>query len=446
MTALVDWLVDTPDIVSIRTAVADLNGQARGKRVPVGYAAHLADNGARMPLSALNLDIRGDDISDSPLVFATGDADGVLRPTDRGFLPIPWLETPAALLPMWMFQEDGQAFAGDPRHALDQVLARYAARGWQPICAAELEFTLLDASSGTLQPPERHKSAGRATGGHILSLAELDEFEAFFAELHAGADAMGIAPVATTSEAGRGQFEVSLGHCPAMKAADDTFFFKMLVRGLARKHGMSATFMAKPYGDDAGNGLHTHVSVVDRDGRNVFDNGGASGSDILLASVAGCLRAMADSTLIFAPHANSYDRLVPGAHAPTGIAWAYENRTTAIRVPGGSSQARRFEHRVAGGDANPYLLFAAVLGAAVAGVDKGLSPPAPIAGNAYEQTLPSIPGTWADSVERFETSELLPDFLPVMLIENFTRTKRQEMRVFANLSDQERHRLYLDTV
>ncbi|MEM9032533.1 MAG: glutamine synthetase family protein, partial [Pseudomonadota bacterium] len=229
-------------------------------------------------------------------------------------------------------------------------------------------------------------------------------------------------------------------------AADDTFLFKMLVRGLARKHGMSATFMAKPYGDDAGNGLHTHVSVVDRDGRNVFDNGGASGSDILLASVAGCLRAMADSTLIFAPHANSYDRLVPGAHAPTGIAWAYENRTTAIRVPGGSSQARRFEHRVAGGDANPYLLFAAVLGAAVAGVDKGLSPPAPIAGNAYEQTLPSIPGTWADSVERFETSELLPDFLPVMLIENFTRTKRQEMRVFANLGDQERHRLYLDTV
>ena len=175
------------------------------------------------------------------------------------------------------------------------------------------------------------------------------------------------------SETGLGQFEINLMHSDdALRAADDTWLFKMMVKGLARRHGFAASFMAKPYPEYSGNGLHTHFSLLDRDGNNVFDNGGPEGTTMLHNAVAGCLAAMHDCTLIFAPHANSYDRLVPGMHAPTGIAWAYENRTAAVRIPSGSSAARRIEHRVAGGDVNPYLMLAAILGAALIGIEDGI--------------------------------------------------------------------------
>ena len=161
------------------------------------------------------------------------------------------------------------------------------------------------------------------------------------------------------SEAGMGQFEINLTHQPdPLKAADDTWFFKLLVRGLARRHGFAASFMAKPYEDYAGNGMHTHFSILDREGRNIFDDGGPRGTAALRHAVAGCLAAIPGSTLLFAPHGNSYERLVPDAHAPTGICWAYENRTAAIRIPGGPTKARRIEHRVPCGDINPYLMLA----------------------------------------------------------------------------------------
>ena len=445
MSARLDWLAERPEVTSVRSVVADLNGQARGKRVPASYAQSLFDGGARMPLSALNLDIRGEDIEDSPLVFESGDRDGTLLPTERGFVPMPWLAAPSALLPMAMYSDDGAPFPGDPRHALAAVLTRYADRGWQPVSATELEFTLVDASGDTLQPPASPGTGARAEGGEILSLAALDGFAAFFDDLYAGAEAMGLPAGAATSESGLGQFEVTLGHGPAMKAADDAFLFKMLVKGLAGKHGLTATFMAKPYAEDAGNGLHTHISVLDAQGRNVFDDGTPRGTDTLLAAIAGCLRALPDSTALFAPHGNSYARFVPGAHAPTGIAWAYENRTVAIRVPGGSAKARRLEHRVAGGDVNPYLFLAAILGAALTGIEDGLTPPDPITGNAYAQDLPQIPATWDDALARFEGSRLLPRIFPDALLRNFALTKRQEMRIWAAADEAARLRLYLDT-
>ncbi|MEL6210650.1 MAG: glutamine synthetase, partial [Pseudomonadota bacterium] len=128
---------------ALRLAVADLNGQARGKRLPASAAGKVLAAGARMPLSVLNVDVAGNDIAASPLVFATGDADGVLRATGRGPLPAPWLDTPTAVLPMWMFAEDGAPFGGDPRQALAQVVERYTAKGWAPIVATELEFYLI---------------------------------------------------------------------------------------------------------------------------------------------------------------------------------------------------------------------------------------------------------------------------------------------------------------
>ncbi|MDJ1007943.1 MAG: glutamine synthetase family protein [Paracoccaceae bacterium] len=431
---------------ALRIAVADLNGQARGKRMPVAFAEKLMTDGARMPLSVLNVDIWGDDIEASPLVFQTGDRDGVLRPTERGFVPVPWLATPTALLPMWMFTEEGAPFAGDPRHALAAVLDRYAARGWRPLVATELEFYLIDDSGEELKPPPSPRSGKRRLGGEILSLRALDAFDGFFSELYEAATAMDIPAETAISESGMGQFEINLVHGEAMKAADDAWLFKLLTHGMARKHGFAASFMAKPYPDHAGNGMHMHFSVLDEAGHNVFDDGTPEGSVHLRQAVAGCLDAMAPSTLVFAPHGPSYDRLVPGAHAPTGLSWAYENRTAALRIPAGPPKARRIEHRVAGGDINPYLMLAVVLGAALDGIERQAEPPAPITGNAYEADLPRIPADWAGAIAAFRGSETIARLLPRQLIRNFVLTKEQELEADADLTPAERVDLYLDTV
>lgn len=441
------WLRKNPQVRTIRVAASDLNGQPRGKRVPARFADKVVDDGTRFPLSVLNLDIWGEDIDDSPLVFETGDRDGVLWPTERGFVPMPWLEAPTALLPIWMYREDGRPFDGDPRHALSSVLKRYRKMGLTPVVAIELEFFLIDDSGKSLQVPISPRSQKRRKAAEVMSIRALDTFDIFFTDLYDACEDMDIPADTAISEAGLGQFELNLMHQPdALRAADDAWFFKMLVRGLARRHGFAASFMAKPYHDYPGSGMHVHFSVLDEEGNNIFDDGGPRGTDTMRHAVSGLMDAMHDSTLIFAPHLNSYDRLVPENHAPCGISWAYENRTSAIRIPGGSPKGRRIEHRVAGGDVNPYLLLATLLGAALNGIEDGREPPAPVTGNAYAQDLPLIPGTWGDAMDAFEQSEIMPRILPEGLIRNLLLTKRQELLYMSELTPEEQVEIYLDTV
>jgi len=442
-----DWLREHPEVKTIRIAAADLNGVARGKRVPARFADKVLTEGTKFPFSVLNMDIWGEDIEDSPLVFQAGDPDGLLLPTERGFMPMPWLEAPTGLLPIWMFHLDGRPYEGDPRQALARVVERYQAAGLTPVVATELEFFLIDDSGGQLRVPPSPRSGKRRTGAETLSLRALDAFDRFFTALYNACEAMDIPADTAISEAAPGQFEINLMHqADPMKAADDAWLFKLLVKGLARQYGFAGSFMAKPYEEWNGSGMHMHFSVLDARGRNVFDNGADEGSDILRHAVAGCLAAMPGSTLLFAPHENSYDRLVPNAHAPTGIGWAYENRTSAIRIPSSGPKARRIEHRVAGGDVNPYLTVAAVLGAALNGIEDRAEPPPPIRGNAYEQGLEQLPGSWGAAIDAFETSPQIARIFPAHLIENFVMTKRQELHYMAELSDEETVELYLDTV
>lgn len=442
-----NWLRKHPLVRTIRVAAADLNGQARGKRVPTRFADKVVEDGTRFPLSVLNLDIWGEDIDDSPLVFDSGDADGVLKPTERGFMPMPWLKAPTALLPIWMFRENGQPYEGDPRHALRAVVDRYTARGLTPVCAMELEFFLIDDSGKNPQIPISPRSGIRRKGAETLSIRALDAFDDFFTDLYDACEEMDIPADTAISEAGLGQFEVNLMHCDdALRAADDAWLFKMLVKGLARSHGFAASFMAKPYADYAGSGLHTHFSVLNKNGDNIFDDGGAKGTPALRHAVTGCLNAMTGSTLLFAPHANSYDRMVPGAHAPTGICWAYENRTSAIRIPSGAPAARRIEHRVAGGDVNPYLLLASILGAALNGIEDGIEPPEPITGNAYAADLPQMPTQWGAAIDAFEASPEIARIFAPELIRNLVLTKRQELHFMSELDATEQVEIYLDTV
>ena len=442
-----DWLREHPEVKTIRIAAADLNGVARGKRVPARFAEKVLNEGTKFPYSVLNLDIWGEDIEDSPLVFESGDPDGVLLPTERGFLPMPWLDAPTALLPLWMFHPDGRPYDGDPRQALARVVERYDAAGLVPVVATELEFYLIDDSGRTLRVPPSPRSGKRRTGGEVLSLRALDAFDQFFTSLYDACEMMDIPADTAISEAGPGQFEINLMHqADPMKAADDTWLFKMLVRGVARQYGFAASFMAKPYDMWSGNGMHMHFSILTKQGKNIFDDGTDAGSDQLRHAVGGCLRALPGSTLLFAPHENSYDRLVPNAHAPTGIGWAYENRTAAIRIPSSGPKARRIEHRVAGGDVNPYLTIAAILGAALNGIEDKLTAQPPFKGNAYDKQLDQLPTDWQAAIDTFAECEDIKRIFPAHLIDNYLMTKRQELHYMSELSDEETVELYLDTV
>ena len=410
--------------MSVRVAALDLNGIWRGKRLPEARRSAALGGEILMPLSAAALDVTGADVKDSPLVFASGDRDGRLRPTGRE-VPMPWLGRPTTLVPAALETLEGEPFAVDPRVALASAVARLEALGLSPLCAFEPEFHLISRDA-EVEPPVSPVTGRQASGDAILSLQALDAFAPVLDAIYDGAEAMGIPLGDALSEGGPGQFELGLAHRPALEAADDVALLRLLVRGTARAHGLGATFMAKPYPDAGGNGLHVHVSLVRADGANAFGEGEA-GEALLRHAVAGALRAMHDCTLVFAPHAGSFERLEPGSHAPVAAHWGFENRTTAIRIPSGPAAARRFEHRVPGGDCCPHLALAAILGAALAGIEDAAEPPEPVTGDAYAAEAPPLAPDWAAAVRAFDDGVQAARLFDPALIDAFARTKRQEI-------------------
>ena len=445
--SLSSWLSERPEIESIFACVCDLNGTMRGKRVPVEQASKVECGGLRLPLSAVNVDIWGEDIENSELVFATGDSDGLCEFTGRPLLPIDWTSRPTALAMLWMRREDGTPFEGDPRRALARILERYMQLGLTPVIATELEFYLCDSTGDRPNAPCSPVTGKRLDADGVLSLDELQHFDAFLNDVYDACAAQGIPADAAISENGAGQFEINMMHvADSLRAADDAILFKRLVRGIARKHGFAGTFMAKPYGERSGNGFHVHFSLLDKNGENVFDNGGEEGTPLMLSAVAGLLATMQQNTLTFAPHENSYRRLRPGAHAPINLTWGYENRTAAVRIPGGNHKARRIEHRVAGADANPYLVLTSILGGALIGIEHKMTPPDAIVGDAYNLDLPHLPADWASAIESFEDGEHVQEIFSRQLQRMFVECKTQELNRFAReVTDFEYHS-YLEVV
>lgn len=411
-----------PDaLTSIQVALSDLNGVSRGKRVPGDQVDKVMSGALRLPLSVTTVDIWGRDIEENEMVFEQGDGDGICQPYSDAVIAAPWLGAKAGIIPIWMFGEDGTPSATDPRQALARVMDRFAAAKLTPVVATELEFYLT--------PMDGTDASFPAEG--VLSLQQLNEVAPLLDDIYAVCADMGIPADAAISECGPGQFEINLLHRDsALQAADDAVMFKTIVKGYARQHGYTANFMAKPDGQNAGNGLHVHFSLLDANGNNVFDDGTEDGSATLKSAVAGVLDAMAESALIFAPHFNSYRRLQPDSHAPTAICWGYENRTSSVRIPGGSPKARRIEHRVSGADANPYLVLAAVLGAALIGIEKSMTPPAPVDGNSYSADVSQLSCDWASAIKAFEDGPTIAQIFDPQLREIFSSMKRQEMARF----------------
>lgn len=442
---------DTPEANGefLMAAHCDLNGVFRGKRVPPSQVAKVLSSGIRMPMSSIGVDIWGTDVLGNDL-FARGDLDGIVEPTGRAPMPLVWGKTPMLFAPMWMRLETGAPFFGDPRRVLAEVLGRFAARGLTPVVAMEVEFHLIRDCDDFRPVPVADLPVSHSGGADtIYCLDALADVGPFLDEVYAVAEACDISLEAVTSESGPSQYEFNLVHsADALKIADDTVYLKQIIRNVARRHGMRATFMAKPYMAHSGNGLHMHFSLLDADGRNVFDDGGAKGMPALRHAVAGLLEAMHDTTLIFAPHLNSSRRLRPGTLAPVNATWGYENRTAAVRIPGGSHVARRIEHRVAGADANPYLVIAAVLAAALRGIEAGAEPPAPSDGDVENspKTAATVPPDWRQAIEIFESSPIVKALFPADFIMMFGSCKRQELAMFEQEITALEYRSYLFTV
>ncbi|MDF9432969.1 MULTISPECIES: glutamine synthetase family protein [Chromohalobacter] len=415
--------------------ITDLNGNLRGKRLPASGLKKLRKEGLKLPLSVVGFDFWGADVLDNGLVFETGDSDGVCMPVSQEPIPVPWSEAPRDQMLAMMFNPDGTPFGADPRQVLNRMVDRFSAKGLTPVLATELEFYLMDAESESVQrpiPPALADGKGRRlANAEGYSVEEMDGFEAFFADIREACQGQGIGADTIIAEMGPGQFEVNLDHvADPLNAGDQAILFKRLVRGVSRRHGYAATFMAKPYVEESGNGFHTHFSLLDRDGNNVFDDGTEQGSDLLRHAIAGMMQLMPESMLVFAPHLNSYRRFMPGAHAPTHASWGYENRTVALRVPESPNLARRIEHRVAGADANPYLVLASILAGALHGMENALEPDAPVEGDAYAEESPRypLPCEWQDAIARFEQSEILREYLGEEFVRVYAQAKRQERR------------------
>ena len=437
----------TDDIESIQAVVVDLNGILRGKRLPISQMDKVMGGGIRMPLSIVGVDVWGEDIVGSEQVYIHGDKDGICLPTGRGLVPIRWTQRPSAIAPLWMFEENGKPFLGDPRQALAAIVQQFHDLGLHPVVGSEIEFYLIDSEPDFPQPPISPYTGKRLDSDAILSIDELDDFGRFFSDVYAECERQNVPADAAVAENGIGQFEIDLLHSnDPLKAADDIVFAKRIIKGVARRHGFATTFMAKPYGFRSGNGMHMHLSLIDREGNNVFVDADGKNTPLFGHAIAGMLEAMQESTLLFAPHFNSYRRIRPETHAPTSVCWGYENRNVALRVPGGSAKSRRIEHRVPGADANPYLVMAGILGAALVGIRNQWTPPKPTEGRADGERLKKIPSEWGTAVDLFEEGKIMAEIFSPRLRQMLVDCKRQEIASFAQEVTNYEFSAYLEIV
>ena len=430
-------------------SIVDINGVLRGKRLPVDQLDKIIEDGTRMPFSAANVDIWGRDIDGSPLVFESGDKDGKCLWTARKPIVMNWSESRDILIPMSYFDEDGSPYSGDSRNVLIDILQKYTAEKLTPVVGAELEFYLVNPEAPDEALNNPLNGAEKVHDG-VLSIDDIYDYSKFLDEICECCEINDIALEAISSESGRGQFELSLKHTQSvLNLADGLIFLKNIIRFISRKNGFAATFMAKPFSNRPGNGLHTHFSLLDKNKSNVFDNGTAMGSDEMLACVGGLLTHMKQSTLIFAPHSNSYRRLAPNQHAPINLTWGYENRTAAIRVPGGEQSNKRIEHRVSGADTNIYLVLTAILGAALDGLRNFTEAPQPVSGdclNEYIEGERALPATWSEAISYFEGGDLIGGTINSVIREMLIRTKKQELLTFTHDVSNFEYKSYLETV
>mgnify|MGYP001158691210 FL=1 len=433
---LSEFFKSNSEIQNINIVLTDLNGIFRGKKIPISQIDKIEKGNFRMPFSVLNLDIWGNDIEKSRWVFDTGDADGKCFWTKRKPLILNMSNIKNAIIPVAMHHEDGKEFLGDPYHFLKGIENNLKNKKLTPIVGVELEFYLI--KEGAKNDPSE---------SNMYSISELNKNSELFDEISVVCEENNIKIESTISESGAGQFEIVLSHNNSLiTVAENIIFLKYIIRNLSLKYGYCASFMSKPFGGLAGSGMHVHCSILNDSKENIFDNDTAEGSDQLKFAIKGLIDTMQETTLIMAPHLNSYRRIVSETHAPNIISWGYENRTVALRVPGGENKSKRIEHRVAGSDVNPYLLLSAIILGIEKGINEKILPSSPEDGNAYNSENQILPGSWQASLNKFKKGGFIKKNFPKEIIEMFLDCKSQECQKLTSKVSDEELQAYLNTV
>ncbi|WP_017908481.1 glutamine synthetase family protein [Xanthomonas sp. SHU 199] len=427
----------------------DCNGLLRGKRIARDALDKVYRDGVCLPMSLIATDITGNTVEETGLGYDIGDEDRLCFPVPGSLRPVPWAPVPSAQLLLAMQDGAGGALDFAPRQVLAQVLARLQARGLTPVIAVELEFYLFDPHAdarGRPQPPLHAHSGLRNDSTQVYYMQELDDQRGFTDAVAQACRAQGIPADTAVAEYAPGQFEINLKHrADALAACDDAVLLKRAIKAIAQQQGLLASFMAKPFAAQSGSGLHVHVSLLDDGGHNVFACTPQAPAAPLRHAIGGLQHSAEDCLLLFAPHANSYRRFVANAFVPLNDSWGFNNRTVAMRVPHSDPANTRIEHRIAGADANPYLVVAAVLAGIEHGLAQGLDPSPPTQGNAYAQHAAREPD-WRSAIARFLDSDFAATAFGTRFRHIYGQQKRRELLDFqAQVSDVD-YRWYLRTV
>jgi glutamine synthetase len=355
-------------------------------------------------------------------------------------------DPPRAQMLMRLCTADGAPLSYDPRNILERVLQRFAELDLTPVAAHELEFYLIDVERderGRPQPP-RSRDGTRDATPSVYGLQDLDRHQGFLTALSEAAALQSVPISATSKEYAPGQFEANLRHqTNALTASDHAVFLRQIVRSAAARENAQATFMSKPYADRSGSGQHVHVSLIDRGGRNVFDNGTPEGSESLRFAAGGLAALMPESMAFFAPNLNAYRRFQPDMFAPVNRRWGINNRSAGLRVPVGPNEARRIEHRCAGADANPYLVMAAILAGIHHGLVHRIDPGQPAQGNVSREPDSALPFSFERALEILEQARMLPDYFGQDAVTLYRETKAQELSRFRKIISAEEYDWYL---
>lgn len=410
-------------VTDVECLFPDVSGYPRGKLMPAKAFA----SGAELRIAqAIPMQCVTGDYSYDP-IFPDQDPDVALVPDYATVRPVPWASVPRALAIHDCVELTGEPCRFAPRSLLKDVMARYEQRGLRAVVAPEIEFYLTAPSDDPAQPLRAPVMRGGRTevGQSAFSLGTLNEHAAFWDEFRAALEALGVRADTWIHEVGLTQFEINLLHDDPLVVADQAFLFKYAAKEVALKHDLNAVFMAKPISGQPGSSMHLHQSVVDAAGRNVFSNADGSESLLFRQFIAGLQANLPSLMLLFAPFVNSYRRFVRQSQAPVNFHWGYDNRTAGLRIPRSGPAARRVENRVAGADANPYLVIAATLAAGLDGIERALPPTDPMDDSAYEQAH-TLPRSLVAAIESFVDDGVATRLFGERFVRAYASTKEAE--------------------
>lgn len=420
--------------------IADVPGVLRGKRIRKNEFAKVIREGFCLPGGTVLLDTLGDVVRGIPWSDHDGDPDILASIIPGSIAPVPWAKKPSAQALFRFHTRDGKPFFADPRHVVERAAEPIRKMGLKIVMATEFEFYLLDGKAD--RPTARVSKIpgiGRPQKGpQVYSPDDLWDIENFLNDLNETCEQQNIPAGTTTSEFAPGQFEINLHHVDdPVLACDHGILLKRAIKAVARTHGFVACFMAKPFEEDSGSGLHIHMSLIDKNGKNYFSAGkekmaSPPFSAKLKHAVGGLAKTMAECTAIFAPNANSYRRLRPEMFAPVEPNWGTNHRNVAIRIPVSDEQNLRFEHRTSGADANPYLVTAAILSGVHYGLKNRCEPGRMVEEGEVITLKRKIPNRWDAAIDKFARSKILPKYLGEEFCKIYVAHRRDESRKFHN--------------